>query len=111
MQQKNLKIIDDTYEFILWAIPKANSFPRSHRFLLGQEIISGLYQILKQLINARYSPHKKDLLKKINIDLETQRYFFRLAFDFKLLNIKAYEFAMTKLNEIGSEIGGWIKSR
>ena len=32
-----------TYDFILWAVPKINKFPRDHRFTLGERMCNLLY--------------------------------------------------------------------
>ncbi|CCQ70979.1 hypothetical protein CWATWH0402_1888 [Crocosphaera watsonii WH 0402] len=39
------------------------------------------------------------------------RYQTRLLFDFGLVSQKRYQYASQLINEIGRELGGWIKSQ
>lgn len=109
-ENNKFKILEHTHEFIKWVVPKVNRFPREYKFTLGEEIIKGWYKILKSIIFARYQRNKRAILLEINIDLEIQRHFLRLAHDFKLLSAKSYGFAIEKVDNIGREIGGWLKS-
>jgi hypothetical protein len=49
-----LPIIEKTYDLIKWYGPILNRLPRNHRFTLGERMLSGLYDILDGLIQARY---------------------------------------------------------
>jgi hypothetical protein len=44
-----LPIIQHTYDFILYAIPILNRWPRDHKHLLGDRIAEGLYDCLEGL--------------------------------------------------------------
>lgn len=50
-----LPIIQRTYDLIRWYVPILNRLPRQHRFLLGDRIITGLYDLLKNLMSATAS--------------------------------------------------------
>lgn len=99
-----------TYDLLLWVVPVLAKFPRDQRFLLGDRIETGLLDILENLIEARYSREKVGLLKAANLNLEKQRFLFRLSKDLKYLSLKRYKFVSEKLDEIGRLVGGWIKS-
>ena len=43
---QDLPIIPKTYDLIRWYVPLLNNLPRSHRFILGDRIITGLYELL-----------------------------------------------------------------
>lgn len=105
------KVITRTYDFIKWAIPHAAKFPRNQRYTLGEKIESGLLYILELLIEAQYSRDKIAVLKKANLAVEQSRFLFRLSYDLKLINLKAYELSAGYLAEIGSQIGGWLKQQ
>jgi 23S rRNA-intervening sequence protein len=104
-----LPIIQKTYDLIKWYIPHLNRLPRQHKFSLGDRISSGLYDLLESLIRARYSADKVAQLKAINIQLEILRYQTRLLYDFDLMDTRRLEFVSNIFNEIGKDLGGWIK--
>ncbi len=109
---KNLKEVSAltrTYDLLLWVIPVLEKFPRSQRFLLGERIETFLLDIMELLIKAVYTKNKTGILKEANLKIETLRYLIRLSKDLKFLSTKRYEYISEKLNEIGMEVGGWLK--
>ncbi|MBR8829073.1 MAG: diversity-generating retroelement protein Avd [Gomphosphaeria aponina SAG 52.96 = DSM 107014] len=108
---KELSIIQKTYDLIKWYVPLLNRLPRNHKFLLGDRIISGLYDLLDGLILARYSREKQPILEKLNALLDVLRYQSRLLKDFGLIKVERYEYASQLITEIGQELGGWIKQQ
>lgn len=54
----DLPIIQKTYDLIKWYVPILNHLPRDHKFLLGNRIITELYDLLDNLIVARYARQK-----------------------------------------------------
>jgi len=107
----DLPIIQKTYDLVKWYIPILNRLPRDHRFTLGERMINGLYNLLEGLILARYSHHKLDQLEQLNIQLDLLRHQTRLLLDFDLMKTERYEYVGKLLNEIGIELGGWIKQQ
>lgn len=107
----DLPIIQKTYDLILWYVPILNRLPRDHRFTLGERMINSLYTLLEKLISARYSPHKLEQLEHLNIQLDLLRHQTRLLLDFNLIKIERYEYVSRALNEIGVELGGWIRQQ
>ncbi|MBD2303025.1 diversity-generating retroelement protein Avd [Nostoc sp. FACHB-190] len=108
-----LPIIQKTYDFIKWYIPILNRLPRNHRFLLGERIINNLYDFLEKLIQARFAnkSDKINILKSLNTQLDILRYQTRLLFDFELIKPQRYQYSNQQLNDIGIELGGWIKQQ
>jgi hypothetical protein len=106
-----LPIIQKTYDLILWYIPILNRLPRSHKFLLGDRIGSGLYNLLEELIEVRFCKQKLDRLEKLNTKLDILRYQTRLLFDLHLIETDRYEYSSLQLRGIGVELGGWIKEQ
>ena len=72
-------------------------------------MISGLYDLLEELICAQYEHHKLARLEALNSKLDILRYQSRLLLKFELLSMRRYELAIQRLHEIGNELGGWIK--
>ncbi len=106
-----LPIIQKTYDLVKWYVPILNRLPKYHRFLLGDRIITGLYGLLDGLIIARYSPKKLVQLESLNSKLDILRYQTRLLLDFSLIKRERYEYSQNLLNEIGIELGCWIKQQ
>ena len=107
----DLSIIQKTYDLIKWYVPIINRLPKNHKFLLGDRITTGLYDILDGLLIARYSSQKLPQLESLNIKLEILRYQTRLLFDFNLIATERYEYIQKLINEIGVELGSWIKQQ
>ncbi len=108
-EKKEASALTKTYDLILWLIPQLEKFPKSQRFLLGDRVETNLLDIMELIIQAIYTKDKASSLSEANLKLEKLRYLIRLTTDLKYLSIKKYEYVSTRLNEIGSEIGGWLK--
>ncbi|MEM7554251.1 MAG: diversity-generating retroelement protein Avd [Cyanobacteria bacterium P01_A01_bin.84] len=106
-----LPIIQKTYDLIKWYVPILNRLPRNYKFTLGERMILGLFDLLDNLIIARYAKQKLTTLESLNSKLDILRYQTRLLLDFNLINTKRYEYAQKLLNDIGGDLGGWIKQQ
>ncbi len=74
-------------------------------------MINGLYNFLESLIIAKYASEKLNLLESLNPKLDIIRYQTRILLDFQLINNKRYEYISKLVEEIGKELGGWIKQQ
>jgi hypothetical protein len=54
---------------------------------------------------------KLTILEPLNSSLDILRHQTRLLFDFELVKAERYEYASKLINEIGIELGGWIKQQ
>ena len=108
---EELPIIQKTYDLIKWYVPILNRLPRDHKFMLGDRMIAGLYDLLEALIKARYAKEKLTLLEPLNSSLDILRHQTRLLLDFELIKAERYEYASKLLNEVGNDLGGWIKHK
>lgn len=104
-------IITKVYDFLLYLIPQISDLPRSQRYLLGDRLELASFDVLETLLDACYSPSKLTLLKTANVKLEKIRYYIRLCKDLKLINLHRYEVLSKMINEIGMQLGGWIKQQ
>lgn len=107
----DLSILQKAYDLTLWYVPILNKWPRDHKFLLGDRIGAGLYDLLEELVICRYEKEKLDRLQRLNGRLDLLRTQTRLALDFKLMDAKRYEHAARLLEGVGLELGGWIKQQ
>jgi hypothetical protein len=108
---EELPIIQKTYDLIKWYVPILNKMPRNHKFMLGDRAIGGLYDLLEGFIQARYTQDKLSQLQGLNARLDILRHQTRLMLDFNLMEINRYEYASRKINDIGTDLGGWIKQQ
>jgi hypothetical protein len=106
-----LLVISKAYDLVLWSCRHIGKFPRSHRFTLGDRLEQRLYDMLEQLVRARYTRERAPLLRSVNLDLELLRFQFRLAKDLHCLSVDSYGHAARTVNEIGQMIGGWLKTQ
>ncbi len=106
----DLQVITLTYDFLKYLIPIVAKFPKNQRYLIGERIEKISLDILENLIEARYTKNRTEILRKTNILLEKLRYLVRIAMDLKLISIKRYEHIAKLLNQIGVQLGGWLKS-
>jgi hypothetical protein len=77
---------------------------------LGERIERNLYDLLENLIKARYTRQRQPLLEQANLTLEILRFQMRLAKDLQCLKVESYSFATKSIDEIGKLVGGWLKS-
>ncbi len=106
---QDLVIFQKVYDLILWLHPTVNKFPKSQRFVLGQQIENTVLEILKGTIQANQESNKLPYFKQISIDLDKLRILIRLTKDLKFISIRQYQFVAEKINEIGKILGGWMK--
>jgi 23S rRNA-intervening sequence protein len=110
-KDQELTVITKTYDLILWGCNHTSKFPRNHRFVLGERIERNLYGLLEILIRSKYARNKAKLLEEANLALEVLRFQMRLAKDLQCLKVNSYSHASKSIDDIGRQIGGWLRSR
>ncbi|MEI6633921.1 MAG: diversity-generating retroelement protein Avd [Chlamydiota bacterium] len=105
-----IEVITRMYDFLLWLLPHVEKFPRSHKFTMGDRIENAGLDVLDLLLDAKYRSLKVDVLRRANLKLEQLRFLLRLSKDLRMLNVKSYLHGCRLLNEVGKQVGGWIKS-
>ena len=108
---RELQVIQDFYDFMLWLVRHTEKFPRHHRYSLGVAMENRLQTILELLLRAKYSKKKTGYLRDANIELAVLRFQIRLAKDLKALPFKSHGYAAEVMESIGSQIGGWLSSK
>ncbi|MGA2262479.1 MAG: hypothetical protein ABSH28_13715 [Acidobacteriota bacterium] len=56
-------IVIKAYDFVLWLLPKAEKFPRSYRFSIGDRLVASGLDLLLHLVDAAYSSDKREPLR------------------------------------------------
>ncbi len=110
-EENELPIVQKAYDLIKWYVPILNRLPRDHKFGLGERMVSGLYDVLEGLILARYARNKLEILQSLSGKLDILTYQTRLLFDFKLIELRRYEYASSLLDELGRQLSGWISQQ
>ncbi|MFM7615175.1 MAG: diversity-generating retroelement protein Avd [Synechococcales cyanobacterium] len=77
---QELPIIQRTYDLIRWYVPILTRLPRNHKFMLGDRITGGLYDLLEALIRAKYESQKLKRLEPLNSDLDILRHLRQQVF-------------------------------
>ena len=96
---------------MLWVIPQLDKFPRTRRFTLGERLESGLLEVLELLTEAAYTRSKEAALRRANLRLEVVRHLWRLAHELEATATRQYEHGAKLIDELGRQIGGWLRSR
>lgn len=111
MHGVNLPIFEKAYELALWLFPMANKFPKSQRFVLGQQIQNSSLRLLVGILGANQRRDKLPWLLGVSRELDKLRVLLRLSKDLRFISVRQYEFGVNKSNEVGKMLGGWIKSQ
>ena len=94
----------------LWLIPLLDHFPRNRRFTLGERLEAGLIEILELLVEAAYAKTKHQVLRRANLRLAVVRHLWRMAHQLQTISTKRYAHGAGLLEDLGKQIGGWLKS-
>lgn len=98
------------YDLVVWYTERTERFPKSLRVTLGDRIDCKLLDMLELAVRARYAKDPRRLLGSLNMEIELLRYLTRLAKDRGALQVKQYEYAARAMEDIGRQVGGWMKS-
>ena len=97
------------YDLVKWYGERTERFPKPLRVTLGDRIDEKLLDMLELGVRARYTRRPTQLLRELNTELAVLRYLTRLAHDRGCLATSQYEFAARAIDEIGRQVGGWLK--
>ena len=103
-----LLVIQKLYDYLIWVSPIINRLPRDKKYTIGDRLLNRLYDVLEDLIKAKYrSRNKLELLEQANVGLEIVRFYQRLILSDNLWNRKRYQFASKSVNDMGKLLGKW----
>ena len=81
------------------------------RFTFANRIDTLALDVVEDLVEARYSRNKTEILKRANLRLEKIRVLLRLCHEEQFLSHDAFEFAIRGVDETGRMLGGWVKQQ
>lgn len=111
MALHELTVYQKHYDLILYAVPLINKFPKSQRYVLGQQAMNTLLDVAKLIIqaNRQRGKHRLSTLWVVDQRLEEFRLLIRLAKDLNMLAVRQYGLMAERADEVGRLLGGWIK--
>ena len=108
---EELKILQKTYDMILFLHESLLQYPKTEKFALAAETNQSARRLLRLILTANKRYHKKTTLQDADVELDVLRHCIRLGKDLRYLPIKRYESLAGHTTEIGKLLGGWIKSQ
>ena len=109
--KEDLPIFIKWMDFLKWLLVTTDNFPKKARFTFTDHLTNLALLIVEDLIEARYSKNKFELLRRANMNLEKIRVLIRICYELKFLPRKSYEYASMSINEFGRMLGGWMKQQ
>jgi hypothetical protein len=106
-----LPIVRKTEELIHWYVPILFQLPKDYKINLGQRMVSLMYKLLEDLLEAQQKHKKLAILESCNVKLDILRYETDSLVQFNVLDEQIREFANVLINQIGNQLGAWIKQR
>lgn len=103
-----LPIIETCLDLIRWFVPLLNRLPRQHKFGLGDRLTNNLYQLLEQLVQARYAKAKLPILEPLKAQIVVIQLQIRLLHQFHAIDLHRYEHASRLITEIAKQHSGWL---
>jgi hypothetical protein len=98
-------------EWLGWTLDRTAGLPRSHRFTFGERVDRLTLDCLELVIEAIYLPPERKAapLRRLNLNLEKLRVFWRLIHERHWISQQQLLFATQRLDELGRMAGGWLK--
>ena len=105
-------IVERSYEFCAWLLPKISKFQKDQRYILGTRLQNSALDLLEANVDAALAPGQAKLSFVVLAQrrLEHIRFLLRLAYSIRMVNIKSYEYGSRTLVELGKMLGGWMRS-
>ena len=112
MNDLDIPIFRKTYDLYKEFYSLRLSVPKQDRYALWQKCENLLIDVLEGIILASQQSKSEKLptLEKTSVKLNFLRVCIRLMKDIKAIEAKKYILIEAKIDEIGSQLGGWIKS-
>lgn len=103
--------MEKCYGILLAIMPALAQFPRRPRYQLGARIESAVLDLMELLIQAQVLPATRgQTLRQAGAQVDCVMILLRLAHDLKLLSPRRYEQTVKGLDEVGRQIGGWLRA-
>lgn len=99
------------FDLLAWLMPKAETFPRAHRFTVTQRLMNAALDLQEGLIEAQSQRGAPRLVALRTADgvLARLRLYLRLAHHWRWLSSGQYSHVSEMVAEIGRLLGGWLR--
>ena len=107
-----LIILTRTFDLLAWLLPRAEGFPKVHRFTVTQRLLNAALDFQEALFdaNSQGGTTRQKYLRTADSHLNKLRLYLRLAHHWKWINDGQYRHVSVMVAEIGSLLGGWLKT-
>lgn len=108
---KESPIFARTHDLILWLLQRAESFPRSQRFVLTKRLQDTVLDFQERILQAALDGDKNQRrhLAEADIELGKLRFYLRLCHELAWLSGGQYAHVSRMVAEVGRLLGGWSK--
>ena len=108
-EESEPRVMVGLYDLAVWFMKHTNRFPKNWRVTLGDRIDNTLVDMLCLVHRARVRSDKLDLLHRANEELDILRMLSRLCLEMGCLEGRRREYVARQIDEIGRQIGSWIR--
>lgn len=109
MKNSGYPIFEHWYKTTDWILDKCDKMPKHTRFTVAGRISNLALDTLDLINEAIYTKEREPLLRRVNLNLERLRIFFRLCCDRRYLSPTQNQFIQQEINTAGRMCGGWAK--
>lgn len=112
MDDFDIPIFKKSYELYKTFFSYRDSIPKQDRHTIWQKCETLILEIIEGILLASQT-HKSDklpILEKVSLKLNFLRVFLRLLKEVKTIDNKKYAALQEYVDEIGRQLGGWIKT-
>jgi hypothetical protein len=102
-------VYQKAYDLLFWIKPTVERFARVHKYSLGVELEKEALELLKSIARLNIKKDKKVAIEECFVCYEAVKILIRLSKDFKLINIKQYEYSSELIVEIEKMLFGLKK--
>lgn len=112
MDTLEIPIFKKTYELYKEFYVRRKQFPKTDRYVLGQQCEVTINDIMRAFFRAggASKQEKAAHLDRASVDLNMLRIYFRMAKDLRAIDMKTYVGLEERVDDIGRQLGGWRKS-
>jgi four helix bundle protein len=105
-------IFTRTYDFITWLIPITENFPRTQRFVVTQRLQNAALNFQERITEANFArgAQRTEKLRAADAELFKARLYLRLCERWQGLTKGQYQHASVMVAELGTLLGGWLKT-
>ena len=107
----HLPVYKKIYDLSLFIHRLTTTLPREHRYTFGARLKDCALELLMLIVRANSKKIKITILEQASEKLEELKILVRLGKDLNIIGIGKYEECSRNFDEIGKQLGGWIKSQ